>query len=232
MTGLAGLVPLAEMLAALAGSREGATKLAVEVLERGDAVLPRSFDDLQVTARIELVSSGVVNPAGAVNPGRAAELVTVCQVLAAMTQAAAVSVPEPRLVLSAPPGTVPIADLERLDTFVLDIIRQSTTTLDIGGVFWNADGFAMLAEVLLPAIRSRHVCTTVYMNADPQHDESLKHRMGGFARSGAVRIRWFSGPRPPCCMPNLSSAIGHTVTSGRRISPHGGCMDTLKLVLS
>jgi hypothetical protein len=171
--------------------------LAVEILHSGDGAIPRSVDDLNVAARTELVSTGVITAGGAVIPGRAAELVIVCQVLAAMAPATPNAVPEPRLVLSAPSGTAPVADWERLDTFVLDTIRQSTTCLHIGGAFWNEAGFELLEEVLLPAVCSRHVRTTVYVNAmEPEYAEPLTRRLGDLVASGPVSVRWFTGPRP------------------------------------
>jgi phosphatidylserine/phosphatidylglycerophosphate/cardiolipin synthase-like enzyme len=194
---LVGLVPLAELLASLAGSRHGATTLALEILKADESALPRGHDDLFVAARHELVATGVLTEAGVPSPGRAAELVTVCELLAASTLPSPAPPAEARLVLSAPPGTVPLLDRERLDALVLDVIRQATDTLAIGGAFWNEAGFEVLEEVLLPALSSRRVAATIYVNTpDPEHSAVFERRLEALGRAGAVKTRWFSGPRP------------------------------------
>lgn len=197
MNGLVGLVPLAELLAEMTGSRPGATNLALSILRSGAAGLPAHHDDTHVAARYELVAAGVVTEAGVPVHGRAAELITVCELLAASTVPSQAPPPDPRLVLSAPPGTVPILDNECLDGLVLDVIRQATTRLDIGGAFWNESGFEMLDEVLLPAVRTRHIPTTIYVNSpDAEHRAALVARLEGLRTAGPVTIRWFRGQRP------------------------------------
>jgi PLD-like domain len=197
VTGLVGLVPLAELLAELAGSRHGATSVALEVLRSGERALDRSHDDLHVAARHQLVLTGVVTEAGVPVPSRAAELVTVCELLASSTLPSPTLPSDPRLVLSAPPGTVPVADRERLDGLVLDVIRRATTSLAIGGAFWNDAGFERLDEVLLPAIRARSIATTIYVNT-PDHEflAPLEARLAQLRTAGPVTVRWFVGPRP------------------------------------
>lgn len=197
MNGLVGLVPLAELLAAMTGSRPGATNLALRILQFGAAGLPAPHDDTHVATRYELVAAGVVTEAGVAVHGRAAELIAVCELLAASTVASPAPPPDPRLVLSAPPGTVPVLDNERLDGLVLDVIRQATTRLDIGGAFWNEGGFEILDEVLLPAVRIRHIPTTIYVNSpDAEHRAALGDRLEGLRTTGPLTIRWFQGPRP------------------------------------
>jgi len=197
MTGLVGLVPLAELLAELAGSREGATSLALEVLRSGERALLHAHDDIQVAAQLELLETGVVSAVGSVRVGRAAELVTVCEVLAASTLPPHPAAPDPRMVLSAPAGTVPIADRERLDGLVLDVIRLATTSLIVGGAFWNQAGFEILDEVLLPAVRIRKVPTTLYVNTpDSEHLVALEQRLDALQGESPVTVRWFAGPRP------------------------------------
>lgn len=197
MNGLVGLVPLAELLAEMTGSRSGATNLAVRILHSGAAGLPTPHDDTHVAARHDLVATGVLTEAGVAVHGRAAELITVCELLAASTVPSPAPPPDPRLVLSAPPGTVPVLDNERLDGLVLDVIRRATTRLDIGGAFWNESGFEMLDEVLLPALRIRHIPTTIYVNSpDAEHRAVLVDRLESLRTSDPVTIRWFRGPRP------------------------------------
>lgn len=198
VTGLVGLVPVAELLAYTVGSRQGAVRTAAEIFHRGLSALPRRNDDVVYAARIQLVAAGVVTDSGVPVLDRAAELIIVCEILAASTLPSSAPPPEPRLVLSAPAGSVPIADVERLDGLVLDVIRRATDTLHIGGAFWNDEGFERLEEVLLPALSIRAVTAVIYANnpADERHRKSLNERLGRLAASGQVELSWFSGPRP------------------------------------
>ena len=197
MTGLVGLVPLAELLAALTGSRHGATSLAIALIDQGGRAVPAGRNDLNQAAQRELVSTGVLTEAGVLSPGRAGELVVVCELLAASTLPSPAPRPDPRLVLSAPPGSIPLLDGERLEGLVLDVIRQATETLVIGGAFWNDAGFEMLNEVLVPAVQTRGVATSVYVNPPaPEHQDLLTRRLEGLRQLGSVQVRWFCGARP------------------------------------
>src|SRR5439155_24118827 len=113
-------------------------------------------------------------------------------VLAAGTLPGSAPPPEPRLVLSAPAGTVPITDAERLDGLVLDVIRRATDTLHLGGAFWNDDGFQRLEEVLLPALAVRGVAAVIYANTppEPRYREALEDRLGQLVSTGHVELRW------------------------------------------
>jgi len=191
------LVPLAELLAELAGSRTGATRLALELSMRGAAALPPHNDDVVIAARHELASAGVLTDAGVVSCSRAAELVIVCDVLAASTAPTPTPPPDPRLVLTVPPGTVPLHDHERLDAFVLDVIRQARRTLHIGGAFWNEEGFELLNAVLLPALQVRNVATTIYVNRPAEeYNGDLVARLQQLTGAGPLSVRWFVGVRP------------------------------------
>jgi hypothetical protein len=198
MTGLVGLVPLAELLADTGGSRQGAVRLATEIFDRGTAALPRVNDNVVYAARRHLIEAGVVTDHGVPVLNRAAELVLVCEVLAASALPSSAPPPEPRLVLSAPAGTAPIADMERLDGLVLDVMRRATDTLHLGGAFWNDDGFERLEEALLPALTVRAVNAVIYANnpAEERYRRSLKERLDGLRATGQVALRWFGGPRP------------------------------------
>lgn len=197
MKGLVGLVPLAELLAEASGSREGATTLAVAVSRSGIRALARNHDDLHIAARHQLASTGVVTADGAPVVSRAGELVCVCEILAHSSLPSPAAPPDPRLVLSAPAGAVPILDHERLDGLVLDVIRQATTTLAIGGAFWNDAGFELLDEVLVPALQVREIPTTIYVNTpDREHVDALRAQLDLWRASGPVTVRWFVGPRP------------------------------------
>ena len=197
MNGMVALVPLAELLAELAGSRAGATRLALELSARGAAALPHRHDDVALAARHELAAAGVLTEAGVVSSSRAAEFVIVCDVLAASTVPTPAPSPDPRLVLTVPPGTVPLHDHERLDAFVLNVIRQARRTLHIGGAFWNEDGFELLNSVLLPALQVRSVATTIYVNQPAQeYRADLVARLRQLTEAGRVAVRWFVGVRP------------------------------------
>jgi hypothetical protein len=195
VNGLVALVPLAELLAEITGSRSGASAAALSILRNGDVL--SGHDDLHMAVRHQLVTTGVTTDSGVVNPGRAAELVAVCEVLGASSLPTATPAPEPRLVLSAPPGTAPILDRERLDGLILDVIRRASTSLTIGGAFWNEAGFALLDEVLLPAVTARNIATTVYVNTPGAgYLSELEGRLEALSAAGPVTIRWFVGPRP------------------------------------
>ena len=197
MSGIADLVPLAELLALLSGSRSAATGAAAGIMKCGEGSLVLAHDDLHIAARHELVRTGVIDAKGHPNLGRAAELVSVCQVLAMAANPAASPIPEPRMVLSAPPGTVLLSDVERLDGLVLDVIRRATSSLVIGGPYWNDAGFERLNDVLIPAVSLRDVEVTLFLNPlDQGHQESLEVRIAELQRAGPLRVRWFVGPRP------------------------------------
>lgn len=198
MTGLVALVPLAELLAEAAGSRRGAIRVAADILQHGASALPRGNDNVSFAARTHLVAAGVVTESGVAVQHRAAELLIVCEVLAASALPSPAVPPEPRLVLSAPAGTAPITDVERLDGLVFDVIRLSTGSLHIGGAFWNDEGFERIEEVLVPALTVRQVTATIYVNspADDRYRALLDARLGRLVAAGHVSLRWFSGPRP------------------------------------
>jgi hypothetical protein len=198
VTGLVGLVPLAELLFETGGSRQGGVRLATEIFHRGTAALPRRNDNVVYAARRQLIEAGVVTDHGVPVPHRAAELVVVCEVLAASALPTSAPPPEPRLVLSAPVGTAPIADAERLDGLVLDVIRRASDTLHLGGAFWNDAGFERLEEVLFPALTVRAVTAVIYANspAEPRHRTSLQERLDRLVATSQVALRWFNGPRP------------------------------------
>ena len=199
VTGLVGLVPLAELLADISGSRQGAVHLATEIFHQGMRALPRGQRQRSIYAtRRQLAAAGVITEHGVPVLHRAAELVVVCEVLAASALPSAAQPPEPRLVLSAPVGTAPIADVERLDSLVLDVIRRATDTLHLGGAFWNDEGFERLDEVLIPALTVRGVTAVVYANSptEPRRRRALEERLDRLVATGQAALRWFDGPRP------------------------------------
>ena len=194
--GLAGLVPLAELLAILAGDRGKALETASLILTEGRAALPPSHDDLLLAVDSELHETGVLK-GDRVDAARAAELVAVCEILASVSPLASASPPDPRLVLSAPGSAIDLEDRERLESFVLDVIRQSRSSLVIGGAFWNDVGFEIIEEVLRPAIEVRGVMTTVYANLpEGPRASALCRRLEQFEALGRVTVKWFAGRAP------------------------------------
>ncbi|MGY0500616.1 phospholipase D-like domain-containing protein [Nocardia sp. FBN12] len=198
MTGIVDLVPLAELLASMVGTRAGAAHLAARILTSGAQALPRDTGDIGYTVRQELVRTAVVADDGCPVPHRAAELVIVCEVLAASTLPDSKPPNEQRLVLSAPGEAVSIGDAEHLDSLVLDVIRRATSTLHMGGAFWNHAGFERLDEVLLPALKVRAIATVIYANnpAEEHHHATLCRHLNRLAHTGPVTVRWFTGPAP------------------------------------
>lgn len=197
MSGITDLVPAAELLTDLAGDRSRAAALAARILTEGVAALPRPQTDTAAAARAELQLAGVISTDGAVHPGRAAELLIVTEILAAASAPSQRPTAEPRLVFSAPSGSIAIADRERLDGLVLDVIRRATKSLVLAGAFWNTAGFEILEDVLLPAIADREVDTVIYVNrTDPSHLPQLRQHLAELESAGPVRVRWFAGNDP------------------------------------
>ena len=188
----ADLVPAAELVASVTGSKVAAVRFSTGLLS-GSVSLPAVQDDLHQALRDQLIASGVT-VSGVVQPGRAAELVIVCEILAAASEPAPTPAREQRLVLTAPQGTVDLPDVDRLDGFVLDVIRRARTSLHIGGAFWNEAGFDLLDEVLRPAIRHRRVDAALYVHT-PDRDqdrESLATWLDELRADGSVRVHWYN----------------------------------------
>jgi hypothetical protein len=198
MAGLVDLVPVAEVLTELSRTPEATTVLATKILATGAAALPRRGGDTVTAARHLLTSAGVIDAGGTVNRSRAAELVVVCEILAATSPPSPPPMVEPRLVLSAPAGKAPIADIERLEGLVLDVLRRATTSIHIGGAFWNGDGFQLLNDVLLPALELRQTATTLYVNPPEKRNDQrvLETQIAALRATGAVTVLWFTGARP------------------------------------
>jgi phosphatidylserine/phosphatidylglycerophosphate/cardiolipin synthase-like enzyme len=159
--------------------------------------MPRGRDDVHAATRVALLEAGVLTRAGVHVTSRAAELVAVCEILAASSLPDPAPPADPRLVLSAPPGSAPIADYEKLELLVLDVIRQAEHTLHLGGAFWNDAGFDSLDTVLRPALETRDVKTTLYVHPPKrEYMPALQSRIAALSTSGNLGVRWFTGPMP------------------------------------
>jgi hypothetical protein len=188
------LVPAAQLLAAVAGGADQATVLAVGLVEHGLRALPSVGDDLHEALRLALADAGIADGSG-VSVGRAAELVVVCEILAAAPPLPAQPPKEPRIVFSAPADLVGLAPEERLDSLVLDVIRCATTELVIGGAFWNEAGFRLLDDVVLPAVRVRRVRTTLIVHPPvADHQAPLRRWIEELEGAGSVTTYWYVAP--------------------------------------
>ncbi|MDP1795130.1 MAG: phospholipase D-like domain-containing protein [Acidimicrobiales bacterium] len=195
MSDQAAVVRTAEMLAAVAGDKQRAVGLAKEVLLSGAAALPHNGGDLVAATKAELVNAGVLVGTD-VDVVAAANLLVVCDIAARLTPDPVPPPQDPRLVFAAPAG-IEIADWERLGPFIIDVIRQATTTLHIGGAFWNDAGFDALNAVLVPALQTRKVITNLYVNKpDDKYRDSLNQWIARLAAAGPLTVRWFTGPKP------------------------------------
>ncbi len=193
----ADLVPLAELLATIAGDRQRAVDAAMAIERGAIPYLLAARDDLHDAARHELVRTGVINAEGTPQLDRASELVAVCEVIAASTTTVPSAPPEAKIVFTAPEGSIDLEPSERLDGLVLDVIRRATSNLVIGGPYWNDAGFERLNDVLVPAIAHRRVATTIYLNPlEAPYQEALNRRILALREAGPVRVRWFVGPAP------------------------------------
>ena len=65
MSGLVGLVPLAELLRELGGGRYEASAIASQILQQGDRSLRRVSNDMTAAAIAELHTTGVLGATGA-----------------------------------------------------------------------------------------------------------------------------------------------------------------------
>lgn len=183
-------VALAEALAVAAGSKSGAVDLAVKLLVHGREALPGPRDDRERTVMDRAVQAGVINPDGTPNISATAELVRVCDVLSRVAPTAQRPAPEPDLVFTAPPG-VPVEPALRLDLLVADVIRMATTSLHIGGPYWNAAGFALLDPVVLPALE-RGVEVDLWLHtSEGDHVSAPLDWAARLAQAGVVRTHWY-----------------------------------------
>jgi len=185
------LVGLAEALAVVAGSEEGAVQLSVNILVSGAKAFggaPR--DDREHHVIDQARRAGVLAGDGTPNIGPAAELVRICDLMRHLTPAPQPRPLEPDLVFTAPAG-IPVEPVTRLDLLVADVVRMATTTLHLGGPFWNAAGFALLDPVVEPALdRGVEVDLWLHTSTDDHIDVPLSWATK-LARRGTVRQHWY-----------------------------------------
>lgn len=184
------LVSLAEALAVMAGTKDDAVALAVRLLAEGGAVLGTPRDDRERIVSERARGAGVINADGTANIANAAELVRVCDLLSRVSPAPPPPATEPELVFTAPQG-VPIESVVRLDLLVADVIRMATTSLHIGGPFWNDAGFALLDPVVIPALE-RGVGVDLWLHtSDDDHIDVPRQWIERLRRHGQVQDHWY-----------------------------------------
>lgn len=195
--GLVALVRVAEQLALSEGTFVAAAALAARLIAGGTKALPAARDDVSLAARNSLQESGCIDETG-VNLPRIAELISVCEILAAATPLPPPAIKTPSVVLSAPEGAARVEDRESLSNLVMSTIRSSTQTLHLAGAFWNPAGFGLLNTWLLPAMSDRKVSVTYYLN-EPDN-ATLKRQMDEqlslCERAGDTNIFWYTGEEP------------------------------------
>lgn len=190
-TVIADLVPLAQALAVVAGGTRNAVDLAVQILTTGQAALGRPREDRAHHVLERARRAGVINADGTPNVSAAAELVRVCDIIGRLAPAPEPQPLEADLVFTAPPG-VPIDPVQRLDLLVADVVRMSTTSLHIGGPFWNKEGFALLDPVVKPALEQRGVELDLWLHtSDDTHIDAPREWARRLRSHGTVREHWY-----------------------------------------
>ena len=184
------LVALAEALAVVAGGKRQAVDLSVKVLVEGRSAFAGPRDDRERHVIERARRAGVLNADGTPNVGAAAELVRVCDLFSRIAPPPAPRPAEVDLVFTAPPG-VPVEPVVRLDLLVADVIRMATTTLHIGGPFWNQAGFALLDPVVQPALE-REVELDLWLHTSTEeHLDVPRDWIRRLQRLGTVREHWY-----------------------------------------
>lgn len=243
------LVPFVVMLTEMAGDAEGARRWIETIQESG----LESFGKLGVSSDVRLVAErqardlGLVDPDGSPNAVRLAQLVLVANILSALPPPQMRSTPSEPLVFTVPPEAADlIQPRQRLDLLVADIIRDSTTTLHIGGPFWNEEGFVLLRPVLGPALAVRRVrCEFFLHQSGTGFDAELHAFLRDLGHPDLVTTWWYRHPRGSLmhakfCISdgtqgyfgsaNLTSlGLAHHVEVGVRLSPTQ-CSDMLRLL--
>jgi hypothetical protein len=194
------LVPLALMLQRLAGEPGKALAWADSIASKGRSALPlfglRGDAELVVADRAQNV--GLFASDGTADRVRLAELVIVLDILAATPHDKAETADAEPLVFTVPHAAEHfVAPRHRLDLLVSDVIARAQSSLHIGGPFWNAEGWAMLRPVLLPALKHRKVTVTFYLHPHESGRLEVVHEMIADARGyGDVRTFWWAGGVP------------------------------------
>jgi hypothetical protein len=154
--------------------------------------------DHALTLHAQAAHLGLVDDRGQPRQVRMAQFVMVMDLLEAIPiRPLAAPTPE-QLVFTVPPAVRDlITPATRLDLLVNDVIARATSTLHMGGPFWNEDGWDLLEPVLIPALNRRGVSVTFYLHPHTDKDRSLiKRRLRKLERFGRVVQRWWAGGSP------------------------------------
>ena len=194
------LVPLAVLLTEVLGDHGAALAWVQRLQVEGAGALSNLglHGDAGVVLQDKARTVGLLDDGGHTSPVRAAELVLVLDVLAAVPQVAAAPAEPQPLVFTVPQAARPLVrPVQRLDLLVNDVIARAKSTLHIGGPFWNEDGWALLRPVILPALEHRNVQITFYLHPkESGHLETVNAMLADARCHGDIRALWWCGGHP------------------------------------
>lgn len=187
------LAPFVRLLTEHTGSPAGAMLLVEALAEKGLKAFEDRDDAVVQLIRARAKQYSLVDPSGAPVRARMAELVLVAAINLDLADPKTSQTSERRLLFTEPNGRV--EDRDRIDLYLADVIRHSTTDLHIGSAFWNQSGIQYLQEVLDPAINLRGVGAVIY--AQRRDSEDLLELLGPLRGAGRQRLSvlWYEGPQ-------------------------------------
>jgi hypothetical protein len=191
------LVPFANHLAEVTGSRATARRVAQEIGQSGLTALPRVGGDLRLVLEEQARVLGLINADGSGDGGRCGQLVVVCDILSDVPPRPDPPDPPKPLVYTVPSEARGLIEpRQRLDLLVERVVRMATAGVHIGGPFWNDPGFERLLRVLLPAVRERSVQCSFYVHSWPDRDRQdfLRDRISQVGHPQHVTTWWYRGP--------------------------------------
>jgi hypothetical protein len=189
------LVAFVTTLADLAGGPEQAGHWISLIQQRGLHAFRELglTTDSRVVAERQALELRLVDAEGRPQPVRLAQLVIVLDIVAAVPSHPQTSSRIDPLVFTVPSEVADmLAPRQRLDLLVADVIRNASTTLDIGGPFWNAEGFQLLRPVLEPALSVRGVQCTFYVHqSGTEYDDQLQRFVSNLGHPNQIRVWWY-----------------------------------------
>ncbi|MEV4580271.1 phospholipase D-like domain-containing protein [Nonomuraea jabiensis] len=195
------LVPLADLLAQLAGGYEEALRWTHSIRSHGINAL-RNYgvaDDYAVMVRRHAAQCGLLclDDGSEVSATRLSELQVLLDALSAARPPIETPVVKPPLVFTLPADVAKLVPpSRRLDLLVEDVIACSSQELHIGGPFWNETGCALLGEILAPAVELRGVSVSFYTSGLGDNRRSLLDLVKRCAELGDARLFRWTGGRP------------------------------------
>jgi phosphatidylserine/phosphatidylglycerophosphate/cardiolipin synthase-like enzyme len=192
-------VPFVSVLGDLAGGYQRALEW-VDLLQR---VGIDAFRQIGLTTDTRMVAEGQARELGLVDAEGNPDIVRCAQLILVLDIVAAVPLPRQRephaepLVFTVPPEVNHLlAPGERLDNLVADVIRSATDNLQIGGPYWNAEGFSQLRPVLQPALEVRHITCDFYLHRSrKEYNISVQRFISELGDQDRVNVWWYAGDR-------------------------------------